>query len=179
VRINVSSGPKDVGVPDVRGQAYESAASQLQAQGFAVARQQQDSDQPPGVVIAQDPAGNSFVAPHSTITLTVSNGPTTTGVPDVGGSDAQTAKGILKESGFKVQTQKQDTDNPSLDGIVISQDPPSGTEAEPGATVTIVVGHYKKPEPPPPPPATTTTETIPTTTATTTTITTTPGAPPP
>jgi serine/threonine-protein kinase len=129
-------------------------------------------------VIAQDPAGNSFVPPHSTVTLTVSNGPTTTGIPDVGGSDAQTAKGILKDSGFKVESQKQDTDNPSLDGIVISQDPPSGTEAEPGTVVTIVVGHYKKPAPPPPPPpTTTTTETVPTTTTTTTT--TTAGAPPP
>jgi beta-lactam-binding protein with PASTA domain/predicted Ser/Thr protein kinase len=174
VRINVSSGPQDVGVPDVRGQAYESATSQLQAQGFAVARQQQDSDQPAGIVIAQSPAGNTFVAPHSTITLTVSNGPTTTAVPDVGGSDAQTAKGILKESGFAVHVEKEDTDNPSLAGIVISQDPSSGTDAEPGTTVTIVVGHYKQPAPPPP--TTTAEETLPTTTDT---ITTTPTAPPP
>src|SRR5438132_3093805 len=33
VRINVSSGPKPVGVPDVRGLTYESAASTLQGQG--------------------------------------------------------------------------------------------------------------------------------------------------
>ena len=40
--------PEGRGVPDVRGQAYESAASQLQAQGFAVARQQGTRTSPPG-----------------------------------------------------------------------------------------------------------------------------------
>ena len=57
----------------------------------------------------------------------------------------------------------EDTEDPSLDGLVISQDPPGGTELEQGETVTIFVGRLlvpeEEPDPiePPPPPDTTTT----------------------
>src|SRR5438445_3322619 len=83
VRINVSSGPKPVGVPSVLGQSYESAASILQGQGFSVARVDVQADQPVDTVIKQDPAPNAFVSPGSKITLTVSKGPKTRAVPNV------------------------------------------------------------------------------------------------
>jgi beta-lactam-binding protein with PASTA domain/predicted Ser/Thr protein kinase len=172
VRINVSSGPKPVGVPDERGRPYDSAASALQAQGFAVARVDVQSDQPAGIVIAQSPAPNTFAPPRSTVTLTVSTGPPTSTVPEVESSDVETAKSTLQASGFKAHVVKQDTDSPSLDGIVISQDPAAGTQAKPGTKVTIVVGKYKPPPPPPPTTETTpATTTVPTTTAATTTTT--------
>ena len=50
---------------------------------------------------------------------------------------------------------REDTEDLSLDGLVISQDPPGGTELEPGKAVTLVVGRFVEPppaEPPPPPP---------------------------
>jgi beta-lactam-binding protein with PASTA domain len=43
------------------------------------------------------------------------------------------------------------TDDPAEDGIVISQNPAPGSEAEPGSTVTLVVGQLEVVEPPPPP----------------------------
>jgi len=36
--------------------------------------------------------------------------------------------------------QDEETTDPSADGIVLSQDPPGGTKAAPGTTVTIFVG---------------------------------------
>jgi beta-lactam-binding protein with PASTA domain len=147
VRINVSSGPKPILVPDVRGDSYDSAASQLQALGFAVAKREADSDQPEGTVIDQSPAAGSSAPSRSTVTLTVSKGPQTTGVPGVEGTDEQTAKSQLESSGFKVKVTKEDTTDESLDGIVISQDPAAGTQAKPGSQVTIVVGHFKAPPP--------------------------------
>jgi serine/threonine-protein kinase len=147
VRINVSNGPKPIGVPDVRGESYESAASQLQAQGFAVARRDADSEQPQGNVISQDPAPDTFAARGSTVTLTVSKGPQTHGVPEVEGTDEATATSQLEASGFKVRVQRMDTTDPSLDGIVISQDPAGGTAAKPKSKVTIVVGRYQAPPP--------------------------------
>jgi eukaryotic-like serine/threonine-protein kinase len=113
-------------------------------------------------VIGQDPAAGTFSAKGSTITLTVSRGPETSGVPNVENTDEQTAKSQLEESGFKVKVTREDTDDPSLEGIVISQDPAGGTQAKPKTKVTISVGHYN-----PPPPGDTTTDT----TGTTTTIT--------
>jgi beta-lactam-binding protein with PASTA domain len=142
VRINVSSGPKPVGVPDVRGLTYESAASTLQGQGFAVARMDVDSNQPADTVIKEDPAANSFVPPGSKITLTVSKGPKTKAVPNVEGADVNSATSTLESAGFKVRTIQQDTQDPASEGIVITQDPASGTQAKPGTTVTLTVGHF-------------------------------------
>jgi len=167
VRINVSSGPKPVGIPDVRGSSYDSASSQLQALGFAVARNDVDSNAAAaGIVIDQQPAGGSFGSKGSTVTLTVSKGPQTTGVPNVENTDVDTAKSQLAASGFKVREQKEDTNDPSLDGIVIRQDPAPDTQLKPGSRVTIVVGRYVAE-----PPSATTTDT----TATTTTAATIPG----
>jgi beta-lactam-binding protein with PASTA domain/predicted Ser/Thr protein kinase len=154
VRINVSSGPKPIGIPDVRGSSFETAASQLQALGFAVAKQESDSDQAKGTVIDQTPAANNFAPRGSTVTLTVSKGPTTTGVPNVENEDEQTARSQLEASGFKVKVEHEDTTDEGLDGFVLRQDPAPGTPAKPGSKVTIVVGRYT-----PPPPGDTTTGT--------------------
>jgi beta-lactam-binding protein with PASTA domain/predicted Ser/Thr protein kinase len=143
VRISVSSGPKQIGIPDVRGSSYETALSQLQALDFAVARTDADSNQVAGTVIAQNPAANTFAAKGSTITLTVSKGPTTTGVPNVENEDEQTATSQLEASGFKVKVKHQDTTDPGLQGFVLSQDPAPDAQAKPGSKVTIVVGQYK------------------------------------
>ena len=72
-------------------------------------------------------------------------------------SDEATARSTLEASGFKVKVVDQDTDDPTLEGIVISQEPTGASQAKPGATVTIVVGRFVQP-----PPATET-ETVPTT----------------
>ncbi|HEX7311911.1 MAG TPA: Stk1 family PASTA domain-containing Ser/Thr kinase [Gaiellaceae bacterium] len=154
VRINVSSGPRPVGIPDVRGSSYETAASQLQAVGFAVARQDAESDQAAGTVIDQTPAPNNFAPKGSTVTLTVSKGPTTTGVPNVENEDEQTARSQLEASGFRVRIEHEDTTDEGLDGFVLRQDPPPGTQVKPNSKVTIVVGRFNAP-----PPADTTTET--------------------
>jgi beta-lactam-binding protein with PASTA domain len=144
VRINVSSGPRPIGVPDVRGSSYDTAASQLQALGFAVARNDVDSDQAAeGIVIDQSPAASTFAAKGATITLTVSKGPQTSGVPNVVGSDEETAKSQLEANGFKVHVAKEDTTDESLEGSVLRQDPAAGAQAKPKSKVTIFVGHFK------------------------------------
>jgi serine/threonine-protein kinase len=148
VRINVSSGPRPLAVPNVIGQPYESAAATLQAAGFAVARREADSNQPAGTVIDQNPAPNSTAARGSSVTLTVSKGPETRGVPEVTQIDQDTAIEALEEAGFEVEVADQPVDDPALDNIVLSQDPGAGTQAEPGSTVTIVVGRFEG-EPPP------------------------------
>jgi serine/threonine-protein kinase len=143
VRINVSTGPRPIGIPDVRGSSYDSAASRLQALGFVIGRKDVESDQTAGTVIDENPAANTFAPKGSTITLTVSKGPQTTGVPNVEGEDEQTAKSQLQASGFKVKVVKMDTTDEGLDGFVITQDPTGGTQAKPKTQVTITVGHFK------------------------------------
>jgi eukaryotic-like serine/threonine-protein kinase len=149
VRINVSKGPLPVGVPPVVGESFDQANAELQAAGFLVARRDVDSNQAAGIVVGQSPVANSFAAKGSTITLSVSKGPKTSTVPDVSGEEQSTAVSTLKASGFKVAIVKQDVEDPTQDGVVLSQEPSGNTQAKPGSTVTITVGHLVAPPPSP------------------------------
>ena len=140
VRINVSKGPTQVGVALVVGEQYDQALSQLQAQGFAVARRNVDSGQPAGTVIAQSPSGGIAAPTGSTVTLSVSNGPPLTPVPDVTSLDVSAATATLQVAGYVVKVVKQPVTDPGQDGIVLGQSPAGGANAKPGSTVTITVG---------------------------------------
>ena len=143
VRINVSSGPQPVSVPYVVGLSFDQASAQLQSAGFAVARRNVESDQPKETVVAQDPTGSA--APNSTVTLSVSKGPRQSTVPDVTNQDEQSAKSTLQSAGFEVSVEREDVQDPGLDGIVLSQNPTGGTKAPHGSTVTITVGRIIPP----------------------------------
>ncbi len=150
VRINVSSGPADVSVPNVVGLLFDQASAQLQNQGFGVGRTNVDSDQPKGTVVDQSPS--SSAPPGSTIRLSVSKGPKTSLVPDVTSQDEASARDALGSAGFKVTVQQQSVTDPGLDGIVLDQNPQGGTQAPQGSKVTITVGKIQEVPPPSPVP---------------------------
>ncbi|MFN2467365.1 MAG: Stk1 family PASTA domain-containing Ser/Thr kinase [Gaiellaceae bacterium] len=165
VRINVSKGPEPVTVPSVIRLPYDEALGQLQGQGFAVAREDVESDEPEGTVIAQQPEGNTLAPPGSTVTLSVSEGPQEIEVPDVTTLDRRTAAVILRDAGFRIAVEIQETEDPNEDRIVLSQDPGAGEPAPPGSAVTIIVGRFVAP-----PTDTVPTETVPTDTVPTDTV---------
>jgi eukaryotic-like serine/threonine-protein kinase len=166
VRINIATGPQPVGVPDVLGRSYSDALATLQGLGFAVRRIDVQSNEPAETVLNQAPSANSAAPKGSTVTLKVSEGPTTTAVPDVTGLDQDTATATLRSAGFQVVVQQRDTTDPAEDGVVLTQSPSGGKQGTIGSTVTIVVGVLITP-------TTETTPTTPTTTTTTTDTTTT------
>jgi serine/threonine-protein kinase len=145
VRINVSKGPRPVSVPNVVGLPYDQAASELRRAGFNVSRTDVDSDQAEGIVTSQDPAGGSESSRGSTVILSVSRGPSTSAVPDVTTQDVAIAQVTLDNAGFRSAVVFEDTSDPTQDGIVLSQDPIGGTQAEPDARVTLFVGRYVEP----------------------------------
>src|SRR5262249_61843811 len=98
-----------------------------------------------------------LIAPGATVTLFVSKGPTESAVPDVTSFSRADAIATLRNSGFKAVVDVQDTEDSSLDGVVMTQTPGPGESAKPGTTVTITVGHFVAP-----PPTTTTVTTQPT-----------------
>jgi beta-lactam-binding protein with PASTA domain/predicted Ser/Thr protein kinase len=149
VRINVSQGVRPTSVPPVVGDPFETAQSKLEAAGFKVRRLDVDSAELAGTVVDQDPDANTTASPGSTVTLSVSTGPTTTGVPDVTSQDEQAATEALENAGFEVNVLDEPTDDVNQDGLVLSQDPAGGAQARPGATVTIVIGRFVE-EPPAP-----------------------------
>jgi serine/threonine-protein kinase len=76
------------------------------------------------------------------VTLQVSTGPSSSAVPGVSNLDETSASETLEAAGFKVRVATEDTTDPALDGVVVSQDPPAGTVVEPGSRVTIFVGRF-------------------------------------
>jgi len=177
VRINVSKGLRPIEVPSVLDQPYETAASTLAAAGFAVESQEVVSDTPLGTVVDMDPPAGTLHTPGTTIVLSVSTGPQTVPVPDVIDLDRATAVSGLRAAGFKVSISLLETIDANLDGLVISQNPSGGSEADPKTTVVITVGKYVAPPPTETfPTETTPTETLPTDTTLTETL---PVEPPP
>jgi serine/threonine-protein kinase len=94
-------------------------------------------------VISQSPDAGTRVGAGTTVTLSISKGAVATApVPDVTNQDETTARALLEGSGFQVKVTHQDVQDPSEQGIVLSQTPPGGANAPSGSTVTIVVGRY-------------------------------------
>ncbi|CAN5333351.1 Stk1 family PASTA domain-containing Ser/Thr kinase [soil metagenome] len=142
VRINVSKGPKPVIVPNVVNQPYDQAALELRRNGFGVTRVDVASDLTEGIVVDQDPSGDSEATRGTTVTLSVSRGPSTVAVPDVTTQDVSIAQVTLENAGFRTRVVFEDTDDPNLDGIVTSQDPVGGSRAAPDSVVTLFVGRF-------------------------------------
>ncbi|MGH3079666.1 MAG: Stk1 family PASTA domain-containing Ser/Thr kinase [Gaiellaceae bacterium] len=152
VRINISKGQQNIGIPSVIGLSFDRAAEQLRQRGFTAVRADVDSSEPKGRVIGQDPGPGALHPPGTEVTLNVSTGRETATVPEVVGQDEESARASLENEGWTVTVRYTGTDDPAEDGIVISQTPAPGTEADPGSTVTLVVGQLEVVEPPPPPP---------------------------
>jgi len=157
VRINVSKGPRPVEVPNVVGLPYAEAEAELRQRGFGVSRVDGPSELPAGSVYDQDPSAGSESSRGATITVSVSQGPATVGVPDVTFQDVAIARAALENAGFRVREVLEDTADPASDGIVVGQDPVGGGQAEPGSLITLFVGRLVEEE------SGDTTETVPTT----------------
>ncbi|HXG76972.1 MAG TPA: Stk1 family PASTA domain-containing Ser/Thr kinase [Gaiellaceae bacterium] len=142
VRINVSKGERPVTVPSVVNLPYDQARVTLERAGFDVTRVDVDSDLPEGTVVDQNPSGGSSSSRGATVTLEVSRGPATASVPDVTNQDVTVAQTTLEGAGFRSRVVLENTDDPSLDGIVVSQDPIGGTQAKPNSVVTLFVGRF-------------------------------------
>ena len=56
--------------------------------------------------------------------------------------DEQTATTTLQQSGFKVKVVRQQVADPSQNNVVLDESPPPNSQAKPGTTVTIYVGHF-------------------------------------
>ncbi len=141
ITITVSSGPKQVDVPDVTGQPVDAAKATLEDLGLKVKVVEQESaDREVGTVLSQSPTGGTTGRAGDLITLTVAAEPSKVDVPDVIGRSQALAEKRLQDAGFAVKVTTEATTDAAQDGRVISTDPAGGTQADSGATITIVVG---------------------------------------
>jgi serine/threonine-protein kinase len=143
IGINMVSGsPRDVQIPDVRGQSKDDAIATLQNKGFKI-RTQPTSDNavPPEKAVSTDPAANSLAAAGDEITINVSSGPPQREVPDCsnGISYAECVK-KLQDAGFSKFKQVPGTSTPEQRDKVVQTIPPANQTAAITNEVTVVIG---------------------------------------
>jgi serine/threonine-protein kinase len=100
-------------------------------------KQQPCEDQPKGNICSQNPEQGTSVQKQSAVDLVVSTGAPKIEIPDVEGMTYSEAEAALKDKGFEVEKQSEEsTETPDT---VLSQDPEGGASREKGTTVTLTV----------------------------------------
>ncbi|WP_345799942.1 transglycosylase domain-containing protein [Microbacterium sp. AZCO] len=126
-------------LPNVVGQPVDQAKATLEGAGFDVAVGDPiDSDQPAGVVAAQNPAAGK-VAGGTTVTLSPSNGNGVTVPSDVAGKSVSEAISYLRSLGFgNVQpgTCTEDKDAKG-NGTATGTNPPGGTTVNRNSQINV------------------------------------------
>ena len=143
IEVIISSGSAGnsenaVDIPNVVGQSETDASAALTAKGFNVTKTTSySSSVAEGYVISQTPNGDTKGKEGDTITLEISLGSEKITVPDVSTSykSEEQAKELLSQFNVSTVTKYSDTDA----GIVIGQTLAAGTQADPGASITITV----------------------------------------
>nr|WP_302169083.1 Stk1 family PASTA domain-containing Ser/Thr kinase [uncultured Romboutsia sp.] len=100
-----------------------------------------------GKIISQQPMSGSTLQEGDTVTLVLSKGPMKGNIPNVVGLTLGEAENILKENKLSLGNIKYEYSDTYNNGIVIAQDPKSGSESnQEWGTVNVVVSKGKKEE---------------------------------
>jgi serine/threonine-protein kinase len=138
VVLNVSKGPAPITLPSFVGRSLNDAQTFISRQKLAANVQRVALDGvPTDQVASQDPAAGSEVNAGSTVTLTVSTGPSLINVPNVGGQTISDATSALSSAGFTAKITY--SIQAGGDGTVQQQDPAPSQTAPKGSPVNIMV----------------------------------------
>jgi eukaryotic-like serine/threonine-protein kinase len=131
-------------VPPVTGQQLNVARTILQDAGFSVGGPLYvTSTQPSGIVIGENPPGDTKADHGSAVTLTVSSGPGNVSVPPVLGDPVNQAKRVLTKQGLKVGSTFTESSQTIPAGDVIDTNPAAGVSVQVGSAVTLIVSSGK------------------------------------
>lgn len=126
-------------VPDVRGLGLASANERLAGAGLAMG--QVDSLHHPtaaaGLILGQSPLAGQVAPPTTPVRLTISLGPQMRSIPDVVRLDENRARIVLEASGFIVNVDTLEAEEPR--GRVVEVSPPPDSVVALPASVRLVV----------------------------------------
>ncbi|MGW0038123.1 Stk1 family PASTA domain-containing Ser/Thr kinase [Gordonia sp. NPDC003376] len=143
VVLRISTGPKEVSIPNLIGEFESDARTQLDQLGLKIVVVPGDSDLPAGQVVSSSPVAGNTVKQGSTVQLTISRG-NLFAMPDLGGQTPDQARTALQRAGWNNGTLTQTTRGVPLgspdDGKVLSQDPAAGSKVRKTDSVSITIG---------------------------------------
>ncbi|ADJ41875.1 serine/threonine protein kinase [Amycolatopsis mediterranei S699] len=155
-----SNDPTTVAVPDVLHQTVPQARETLISKGFTGTVEQkqvtcgvQPTDGNPQCgqddvnrVIKIDPGVGTQVASTQKMTLYVGVAPGKSSVPDLKGKTRDQAEQALTDAKLTLDGSVQETEvsDPNQAGLVLAQNPPSGSQVDQGTSVKITIGKSKQ-----------------------------------
>lgn len=155
VTLAVSAGQSTATVPEVRGSTQQQARVAIENAGFTFGSiSQQTSDQPRGAVIATNPAPGTTLDLPATVSITLSQGPSTVQIPDLTGRTLADARSALEQLGLTLGAMTRDTSSFTPENTVLGQVPAPGATVSAGASVSLRISRF------PPPPRLTPTDTM-------------------
>ena len=150
VRVIISGGATKIKMPDLVEDDLDTATTILKSYGLKISSSTEDysDDIPKGKIIRQTPEKDTDVDEDTEITVVISKGPKIrkNTVPSVVGMSEEDAKSKIINSGFKVNSVTQKTEDQSQNGIVLGQSVEGGETITAGKTITITVGIYSEPQ---------------------------------
>lgn len=149
VHVSVSTGPEKITLENYAGKDKDSVKLLLKEFDFKKVDfvPEHNDDYLEDTVFKQDPEPDTEVIPAKTeLTLTYSQGPETTEVPDLSGSTREEAEDKLKDQGLSTDYQGKEYSDSFDEGKVSSQSPDSGEDVDQGASVQFKISKGSKPE---------------------------------
>lgn len=133
-----------VEVPELGLKQFTDAETMLTDLGLGVEKVSEVSDTvPAGVVIRTSPEGGVRVSPKEVITVYVSRGPESAGVPELSMANLEDATKLIENAGFKVGTVTAVYSATAPKNTVLSMVPAAGTELPTGSTIDLTVSNGK------------------------------------
>lgn len=133
-------GKGKVVVPDLRGYTYEEAEQELESLGLEIEKGNEvfSDEYDEGQIVSQSPKPDMEVKKGKSIRVNISKGSGMETVPNVIGMTESQAREALEAKGFQLGRVTEE-ESSQVAGTVVRQSPVSGTEAESGSTVDIVI----------------------------------------
>jgi serine/threonine-protein kinase len=146
VTLAVSAGQATATVPEVAGSTQQQAQIAIENAGFTFGSvSQQTGDQPRGAVISSNPAAGTTLDLPATVSITISQGPSTIQIPDLTGRTLADARSTLEQLGLHLGATVRDTSSFMPENTVLSQAPSPGSTVSAGASVNLRVSRFPAP----------------------------------
>ncbi len=128
-----------VQVPDVKGYAASAAAEILTSAGLQVNLTVENSTEPKGTVISQEPEAGEEYPANGYVTIRISQGPEQIIMPDLRFMDLEEAKKELEARGLKLTSVEEKYSATVAEGKIITQNIDPGTAVPEGQGIAVQV----------------------------------------
>lgn len=140
----------NISIPDLYNMTLDEAQRSLDKLNLNISVNIEDeysNEVEKGKIISQQPISGSSIQEGDTVTLVLSKGPMKGNIPNIVGLTLGEAENVLKENKLSLGNIKYEYSDTYNNGIVISQDPSSGSENnQEWGTVNVVVSKGQKEE---------------------------------